>query len=55
LPELPGKEKVEASGGSAGEVDKEKMDPTESSWRLGGGDEFFFGSEKDSSILSEFG
>ncbi|CAI9785278.1 unnamed protein product [Fraxinus pennsylvanica] len=31
------------------------MDPTESSWRLGGGDEFFFGSDKDSSILSEFG
>ncbi|CAA2998233.1 probable WRKY transcription factor 57 [Olea europaea subsp. europaea] len=33
---------------------KEKMDPTGSSWRLGGGDEFFFGSDKDSSILSEF-
>ncbi|KAL2519300.1 putative WRKY transcription factor 57 [Abeliophyllum distichum] len=43
---------------------KEKVDPeltTESSWRVGGGgvsdnvNEFFFGSDRESSILSEFG
>ncbi|CAI9756160.1 unnamed protein product [Fraxinus pennsylvanica] len=37
---------------------KKKVDPeltTESSWRSGGGDEFFFGSDKETSILGEFG
>ncbi|CAA2987936.1 probable WRKY transcription factor 57 [Olea europaea subsp. europaea] len=37
---------------------KMKVDPeltTESSWRSGGGDEFFFGNDKETSILGEFG